>query len=348
MSLPTPTAAKLPSLIVHADWGVAAHKRWMASASYSESSGYLLHAAEPVGEPSSLFDRLHSQVEPNDTIFVGFDFPIGVPAEYAEAAKIPNFLDWLPQLGKGAWGNFFDVCREREEICFARPFYPFAPGGRRQQHLFDAIGVADIHALRRECERSTTERGPANPLFWTLGAKQVGKGALTGWRQVLAPALAAEQPISLWPFDGNLSELLSQPQIVVAETYPAEACVQLGMTAPSAATWNKRKQSDRRARGHELLRWAEGRRLSLHEDLKSQITDSFGDGKDGEDPFDAVIGLCAMVEVALGHRADGAPDSESVRQVEGWILGLEAASVLHERLPRRAARRVGKRCAVNT
>ncbi len=338
MSQPSPLVARLPKLVVHADWGVAPHKRWIAYALHTEDLGYLLHAAQPVGDPSTLLDRLRAMVGPQDTIFVGFDFPIGVPANYAATAGISRFLDWLPLLGAADWSEFFNVCRNREEISAYRPFYPHAPGGRRQTHLTEALGVADMHELLRECEHRTNDRGPASPLFWTLGAKQVGKGALTGWREVLAPALRAARQVAVWPFAGELRDLLSQPQIVVAETYPAEACLHVGMTAPSASTWSKRRQADRKVRGWELLKWSDRRELPTHANYMLQLSQGFGEGADGEDRFDAVVGLCSMLEVVLGHRADGAPTSDSVRRTEGWILGLHGGDLLRARNSRRASR----------
>src|SRR5215469_1950241 len=62
----------------------------------------------------------------------------------------------------------------------------------------------------------------ACPLFWTLGASQVGKGAIVGWREVLAPALRDDEAVLLWMFDGRLCELLRPGTIVIAETYPTE------------------------------------------------------------------------------------------------------------------------------
>jgi hypothetical protein len=34
-----------------------------------------------------------------------------------------------------------------------------------------------------------------------------------------------------------------------------------------------------------------------------------------------MIGLMAMIEVVLGHRADGCPNEPTIRTVEGWIFG---------------------------
>jgi hypothetical protein len=51
------------------------------------------------------------------------------------------------------------------------------------------------------------------------------------------------------------------------------------------------------------------------------IADCFGAGKGGEDRFDALVGVSSMLEVVLGHRQEGAPHSDDVRKIEGWILG---------------------------
>ena len=45
------------------------------------------------------------------------------------------------------------------------------------------------HHLLRVCELKTEHSQAACSLFWTLGGNQVGKGALTGWQEVIRPAL---------------------------------------------------------------------------------------------------------------------------------------------------------------
>ena len=47
-------------------------------------------------------------------------------------------------------------------------------------------------------------------------ANQVGKAAIIGWREVLAPALRGGGSVSLWPFDGSLPSLLVPGNVVVA------------------------------------------------------------------------------------------------------------------------------------
>ena len=180
-----------------------------------------------------------------------------------------------------------------------------------------------MRGLLRRCEQPTAQRAAASPLFWTLGAKQVGRSAIIGWRDLIAPALATGLPLSLWPFDGELQPSSNDGRIVVAETYPAEACVQLGMRPPGRG-WSKRSQPDRRVRSMALLDWAVRRGFELESGLQAMLHDGFGARPDGEDAFDAVLGLFAMLEVVLGRRPGGAPVDATVRRLEGWILGLEA------------------------
>ena len=106
-----------------------------------------------------------------------------------------------------------------------------------------ALGLGDPSGLSRACDRATAERPAGAPLFWTLGANQTGKAAISAWRDLLLPALASPAPPRLWPFDGDLHALLAEGGIVLAETYPAEALRQLGLKL----TVSNRRQADRRA-----------------------------------------------------------------------------------------------------
>jgi len=49
--------------------------------------------------------------------------------------------------------------------------------------------------------------------------------------------------------------------------------------------------------------------------------DTQDDFPQGDDAFDAVVGLFGMLQVCLGQRATGEPDDREIREVEGWILG---------------------------
>jgi len=152
-------------------------------------------------------------------------------------------------------------------------------------------------------------------LFWTLGGNQVGKGAISGWREVIVPALDA---ISLWPFDGSLGELAARDAPIVVETYPGEVYAHLAI--PRRPVWSKRTQSGRARVGVHLLEWM-SRRAVEGPAVAEAIREGFGPGADGEDRFDAVVGLFGMLEVVMGYRGEGAPADPDVHRWEGWILG---------------------------
>ncbi len=316
---------KLPELIAHADWGTDARKRWMTRAMLGPDGGYRAEASEPVTSGPQMLGSLRGLVGPEASVLVGFDFPIGLPASYAKAAGIDSFSAFLLEVGRGRFSEFFDVAERRDEISLSRPFYPMRPGGTKQAHLLAAHGVSEINELRRRCELSQSSRRAACPLFWTLGGQQVGKGAISGWKEVLGPAARGDEfPFAVWPFDGSLDALVKPGQVVAAETYPAEFYVHLGVGFPPSkkdTRTGKRVQADRAGNTKPLLHWASDAGVDVAPDLRAEIQDGFGDRNDGEDRFDAVVGLFGMLNVVLGNRSSGEPDTELVQKVEGWILG---------------------------
>ena len=48
------------------------------------------------------------------------------------------------------------------------------------------------------------------------------------------------------------------------------------------------------------------------QNLMGTIKDGFGPQKDGEDPFDAFVGVCSMIDVVLGNRTEGTPCDEVI------------------------------------
>jgi mannose-6-phosphate isomerase-like protein (cupin superfamily) len=230
---------------------------------------------------------------------------------------VTSFRELLPKLGRGEWARFFDIAERPDEISPHRPFYPRRPGGTSREHLYAGLGL-DGAALLRSCDRATTTRRAAAPLFWTLGGQQVGAGAIVGWRDVLQPALANEAlDIVLWPFDGRLEELFAPGQLVIAETYPTEIYGHLGI---SFAGRGKRQEAARAATGSALAAWAG--RLGL--ELEPQLEQGLRDGFRSDDAFDAVVGLFGMLNVVAKYRAAGEPGDERIRKIEGWMLGQGA------------------------
>ncbi len=316
----------LPQLVVHADWSISPGKRWLAVASRRADGRYEAAAACLAPLPQDLLSWLRADAGPEAAVLVGFDFPIGLPLAYARQVEDPDFLTLLPRLSAGEWAPFFQVAATPDEIGLQRPFYPQRPGGASQQHLVERLGVETFDELRRRCEWGRHgQRRAASPLFWTLGGQQVGKAAISGWRDVLQPALRRDPPVvSLWPFAGDLKALLRPGSVVVAETYPAEFYRQLDIAfTPSrvGGKSGKRVQADRLKNAGGLLDRAEALDVMLAPNLRAQLATGFGTSPAGEDPFDAVVGLLGMLKLLHDRRTDYEPEDEAIRRVEGWILG---------------------------
>ncbi len=282
-----------------------------------------LKQPELVGTTKDLFQRLQNRKKTPGCLFVGLDFPIGLPKYYGEKTGFSNFRNALRNFGCDKWKDWYSVCETHEEISITRPFYPMRPGGTEQKHLLDGLMCETPEQLLRICERKTSNRNAACMLFWTLGGNQVGKAAISGWRELLAPNFDV---LGLWPFDGQLHELFAQFDIVIAETYPGDAYGQLGI--PRYPRWSKRKRAGRQSISQHLLNWLSSRPVSFHARLDSNIRHGFSEnsqGKDkfGEDKFDATVGLFCMLDVVCGRIPENIPGNKSITRWEGWILGQE-------------------------
>jgi hypothetical protein len=220
----------------------------------------------------------------------------------------------LTILGLPVSGTCRQLCNP---LTFSMPIGVPLPKSVGLQRL-SALGLDSIDDLRRECEKKQPGRRAACPLFWTLGANQVGKGAIVGWRDVLAPALNSGRDILLWPFDGHFEDLLVTGKIAIVETYPAE-CYGWFLPGPLRG---KGKLEARRAVGSHLRKWALSFDLILEPTLLGMIEKGF---PEGDDAFDAVVGLFGMIEVVTGMRQPGEPSGDRIRKLEGWIFGQVAA-----------------------
>lgn len=313
-----------PDLAVHADWSAAPAKRWAAVARRDDGGwrADVAHAVDLAGDV--LAGLVGEPVGSDATVLVGVDAVVGLPRAYAERLGVMRFAELLPQLGSGAWASFFDVAERSEQISLRRPFYPARPGGTAKGHLTAGLGVPGEDLLRR-CEHRTLQRAAASELFWTMGAKQVGKATIALWREVLQPLARGPRPLRLWPFDGPLTELCARTGLVIAETYPAEARVHLGLGRQAGS---KRDRDVRLRDAGGVSAWAARRHVDLTDGLRSALADGFGADGHAEDRYDAVIGLLGMLEVVVGARPTGVPtDDPAVTSVEGWILGLDPDDV---------------------
>jgi hypothetical protein len=83
----------------------------------------------------------------------------------------------------------------------------------------------------------------------------------------------------------------------------------------------KGKKENRKAVAGELLSWAEAIGVKLTGELARVIEEGFSDG---DDAFDAVVGLLGIISVLLDKRKSGEPRRKPIRTIEGWILGQNA------------------------
>lgn len=311
----------LPKIIVHSDWSVSPNKRWMCTA-VLEGSNYRLSAPKQVTNAGKLIQN-HIYQAKDGGVILGFDFPIGFPKSYANRAGVDKFIEVLPELGSGQWRDFFKLAERPEEISIYRPFYPFRPGGTQRSQLVQGLKVENFTELLRRCEFGNENRNDACSLFWTLGGNQVGRAAISGWREILIPSLRAmKTDIAIWPFDVQMDQLTEFKSAVIVETYPGDACVQIGLGAAGRG-WSKRNREHRINKAQTIKKIANEMGLDI-KSIEAAVDDGFGYSDVGEDQFDALIGLLGMLSVVLGIRDDGLPDDESVRTVEGWIFGQEA------------------------
>lgn len=312
----------LPDVVIHADWGTNPAKR-VAAIARIRGGRYRVEAPRQVGQTGSPRERLGIPEVGAGRALVGFDFPIGVPASYAERTGIGSFRQALTNFGHDEWRDFYNVCTNPAEISLQRPFFPYScprKGMCTRDHLTSALGVL-WSELHRRCERKTDARPAASPLFWTLGGKQVGKGAISGWREFVQPMASDHSDVALWPFDGSLLDLLESSSCVVAETYPAEFYGHLGIRFPGGKGGGKRSQQARANAADKLVAAAERSGAELSAPATEAIAKGFGPHGNREDDFDAMVGLLGMLKhLHEGARVE-APTDRTVRAVEGWIIG---------------------------
>jgi len=304
-------------LAVHADWSVDPGKRWFAAA-HRQAGCWRVEAPAPVGDLAGFVARLHAMAE-GAPIVLGMDCPIGLPRAYA--VRLPadsgaNFPDFLKRLADRP--DFFRVCATLREVGLERPFYPSRPAaGMSRAAFIAALGATSAADIYRSCDLATQSRPAAAPVFWTLGPNQVGKAAISAWRDLLLPAMSAGAPVQLWPFAGGLRRLSIAGTLTIAEVYPAEALAQVGIRLAGS----KRCRQDRAAVGSALSACLERLSARPSSDLAGAIADGFGSDRAGEDRFDALAGLLSVIGVLDGHRPDEVPDDPAIRTWEGWILG---------------------------
>lgn len=301
-----------PTLVAHCDWSAGPRGRRVCVARRDGGGdgvgGWRVSAPAPVGDPGALLRGLTAE----GPALVGVDFPIGVPAAYAARVGIADAREAIARLGRPDWRAL--VAERPEDVSPSRPFYPMRPGGARRDHLSAGLGLA-FHDLLRRCDHGCGARPDACVMFWTMGGQQVGKGMLSGWAELVRPAL--ERGAALWPFDGDLPDLLAGRSLTLAETYPADCLRQL--RAHPGRGFGKRKAADRAAVFRDRLEpVAAGLGATLSPEARSEGLAGFPESRD--DGFDALVGALAMIRT-VDRGEETAPADPVVRRIEGWMLG---------------------------
>lgn len=300
-------------MAAHADWSVDAAKRWITIGKRHRAR-WLLDAPHLVGAPATLLQRLDAAAQGEGVAF-GIDCPIGLPGGYAaQLDGFDNFPAFLAALAPDS--PFYQVARSIEEVSLARPFFPAGgvSGMGYKLALARALNLPGPAALSRQADRQTATRPAGGQLFWTLGANQCGKAALSAWRDCLLPAMATLD-VKLWPFDGPFRALACPGRIAVAETYPAEALRQFGLQLAGS----KQSCQARQALAPALFAAMDYLQIKPAPELSLLIGAGFGPKAAGEDAFDSLLGVLCVINVLNGNRPDTPP--LAVDMWEGWVLG---------------------------
>ena len=74
---------------------------------------YRAVAPRLVGGAGEFLAEMAQAAGEGGSAFVGFDFPLGLPAAYADRVGVHSFAALLPGLGEGEWVYFFFATSER-------------------------------------------------------------------------------------------------------------------------------------------------------------------------------------------------------------------------------------------
>ena len=197
----------LPDVVAHADWSVSAAKRWVAVAAPSTTGATSWRPSSPsvsAGERLARSGGAEPIVWPTATV------------RCCSGSICHSGCQWPTAAGPGS-PTWRSGCRVDADL---------GRSGRRQHHRrrsrrlgrctrpVPAAPAATTSSKRPwGRDRSTSCAAPASanrrstraacPVFWTLGANQVGRGAVLAWREVVR-----EGGCRLWPFDGDLPSLV--------------------------------------------------------------------------------------------------------------------------------------------
>jgi len=250
---------------------------------------------------------------------------LGLPGAWAERVGVDDFVSFLREtVHTDEWASFWSPAQGRDEIALRRPFYPRRPGGARMRFLWEGLRLSGADALRRVCDRPIAGLPTPCPLFWTLGANQVGKASLSLWKDVVILGLQdPELSLRLWPFRGALSDCLSGG-VTLAEVYPALIATRLDLDLRRLG--GKRVASARAEQAPRILEAFDACGAHPTPEFVRVLERGFGSGTMGEDAFDAALGCLGLLLVLSGGWPLQEPGTDPRVRVEGWVLGRDVSS----------------------
>ena len=244
-------------------------------------------------------------------VLIGIDAALGLPADYWRLAverspslRSGTFVDWLQRLAPG--DGFFDTVEDPARWDAERPWFAVqkGPGGLGS---FKSKGEA---GLLRRIDKATG----AKPLFAVSGIPgTVGSGTRELWKELI-PLLVGKRDFAMWPFEGELSAVLDEHDVVLAETYPGLAyAAALADGLPAARM--KIAKTRRSARDDACDRLARAVWITDH-GVKLGDLDA---ARRNDDDFDACLTAAALLRCVREQRE--LADSKWIdTKVEGSML----------------------------
>ena len=298
MAVKTIVDANPMAFFLSADWSKEAKKR---SVHVADVHGRRIRCAECGGWNlakllASARERAH-----RGPVLIGIDLAIGLPDRYWQAllcsgrhGSPASFVEWLGQRDPDS--DFFRRVRLPAEWCIDRPFFQVAKGKGGKKSFEEKLD-GGFH------RRIDVETG-AKTLFAVSGIPgTVGSATRAFWKELIPLLRAGDRDFAVWPFEGELNELLRDRRIVLAETYPALACgTVLADELPAHRVLvAKTKPEQRRAVCERIAvaRWVESERVDLGD---------LGPVQADEDAFDSHVTAAAVLRCILDNRPLVAPD----------------------------------------
>ncbi|MCE2391462.1 MAG: hypothetical protein J4G09_08265 [Proteobacteria bacterium] len=289
-----------PAFFVSADWGRDAGKR---SVYVADAGARRVRREISPGWNLKRLMALARDLSARGSVLVGIDAALGVPAGYWERVcdecrpEAPaSFVDWLRPIDPSS--GFFDseaTVEDPDAWRTDRPWFAVQPrpGG------LDSFKAKTRDRLLRRIDRETG----AKPIFAVRGMPgTVGSGTRSFWRE-LVPILADDRDFAVWPFEGELSSLLAETGIVLAETYPGLAyAAALSNALPIHRVMVPKTKRPERERASDLLErasWVAAAGVDLGD---------LAPARDNEDDFDAHFTAAAVLRCVLERRALVDPD----------------------------------------